>query len=153
MFELIAAAAIVIGSLFLPAAPTGVYPENPIEAQAGQAIQAKAGSTTYVRLKQDPSGWGLSKDDVSDLVYVDDDGYAPNPTARLERFWVLDEGTPAGWAVFIPDSQATREGIIVNTYGIRIPAGTPAGEYTLKVQVRDNEGGQVYTFPLTVTVG
>jgi len=66
---------------------------------------------------------------------------------------VLDEGAPAGWAVFVPDSQATREGTIVNTYGIRIPESTPAGKYTLEVQVRDNESGQVYTFPLTVNVG
>ncbi|RIH82781.1 hypothetical protein Mterra_02527 [Calidithermus terrae] len=153
MFGLIAAAAIVIGSLFLPAAPEGMYAASPVELQAGQAVQARAGSTTYVQLTQDPAGWGLSKGDVSDLVYVDDDGYAPNPTARLERFWVLDEGAPAGWAVFVPDSQATRDGAIVNTYGIRIPEGTPAGQYALEVQVRDNESGQVYTFPLTVNVG
>jgi hypothetical protein len=153
MFELIAAAAIVIGSLFLPAAPAGTYPGNPIQAQAGQSVQAKAGSTVYVQLTQDPSGWGLSKDDISDLVYVDEDGYVPNPTVRLERFWVLDEGAPAGWVVFVPDSQATQGGSIINTYGIRIPADTPAGQYTLDVRVRDNESGKVYSFPLTVSVG
>lgn len=132
----------------------GDYVDAPIVLKSTDAaVQVKAGKTTYVQMTQDPAAWRIDPTASNFEVFVDDDGYAPTPTKALnDWFWVLDEGTPANWAIFVPKSESTLKGNVQNVYGFRVPAGTPAGTYNLQIKVRDNLNGSIYTFPLAVTV-
>ncbi len=150
---LIASVAAVLSLGFANAA--GDYVDSPIVMKPGDAaVTAKAGVTTFVQITQDPAAWGIDPTDSKFEVFVDGDGYAPQPTKALsDWFWVVNDGAPTNWAVFVPKSESTLKANVQNVYGIRIPAGTAAGTYNLKLQVRNNINGNVYSFPLTVTVG
>lgn len=132
----------------------GNLQSDPIILQAGQSsVQAKAGATTYVQMTQDPTAWSIDATASNFKVFVDSDGYAPSPTKALgDMFWVLPDGTPSDWAVFVADSESTLKGNVQNIYGFRIPVGTAAGTYSLQLKVRDNLNGNVSTIPLTVNI-
>lgn len=132
----------------------GDVQSDPIVLKSGQSsVQASAGTTTFIQMTQDPAAWGIDPTSTNFEVYVNSDGYAPNTTKSLgDMFWVTPDGTPSNWAVYVPDSESTLQGNVQNIYGLRIPAGTAAGDYQLQMHVRDNLNGNVYSFPLTVTI-
>jgi hypothetical protein len=136
-------------------------PYNPVTVDPGATISAQAGQTVYVQLSQSPEDWGLSQSVTAGTV---------DRLDSMEWFSVLSDGLPAGWQIQLAsvkpvlvseDAQTPKmtdqkseivESAFVNTYSIQVPAGLPAGTYTLSISVVSNVNGEAYSFPLTLTV-
>lgn len=132
----------------------GDYVDTPIVLQPTQSsVEVKSGATTYVQMTQDPAAWGINPIATNFKVFVDKTGYAPQPTKALnDWFWVLPDGTPDNWAVYIPRSVSTMKGNVQMTYGFRIPASAPAGTYNLMLKVRDQKNGNINIVPISVVI-